>query len=727
MSLVEKVEQLNREISGSFDRAFSSLRQELQQRLRDSHEDLDRRITAFKPPVPVLAHEDFAPAAEHLRGEARAGALDELRDAFAALDRARSQSAVLAALIAGASGFASRTALLVSRGGELHGWGGHGFGDAEHLLADLVLTPPADGPWARLARAGVPDGAGAIQLSAADCAVLCGRIESPLPASGVLVPLVLRDRIVAVLYADQLQPQQEAAPAGGGTLALPALQSLVYVAALAIESLPFRQREATATLQTAGVAVPAEPAAAAEPAGSAEQTEPREAAKAETTEAGETAAATEPSVGPPAPAAQTVQATPETATPGTPESPKTSETPQITAPVDAATLGTAIAAAVAAAPVTATASPAPAPAAEAASAAGPAREEAPEEASAAPTPAAPPESSLGPQRTPPPSSTGAASAGSPFVSPVDLYDSPNVPLVKETAEIPVPRPLWPVAAAGADTATVARGGETAYLTDPAAAPGESAGAGTGAGENETVLLPHAALREAGASPWGKKTAEAAKGAGGSGLAVLPPLPDVPEAPGSTPEGFQMPGAGESPGAATSPTTRVPGSGGAGTLRAVPPAPPQPLASDVAGASGFAAGTQPASLSQPAPPAAAFEALRTGPLASGTPEVRPPTGVQGPGWAFATTRIQATSSEEALHEEARRLARLLVSEIKLYNEEQVEAGRRNRDIYERLREDIDRSRQMYEERVEPRLVKATDYFYQELVRILAAGDSKALGI
>ena len=35
--------------------------------------------------------------------------------------------------------------------------------------------------------------------------------------------------------------------------------------------------------------------------------------------------------------------------------------------------------------------------------------------------------------------------------------------------------------------------------------------------------------------------------------------------------------------------------------------------------------------------------------------------------------------------------------------------------------------MYEERVDPRLVKSTDYFYQELVRILGAGDAKTLGI
>ena len=111
----------------------------------------------------------------------------------------------------------------------------------------------------------------------------------------------------------------------------------------------------------------------------------------------------------------------------------------------------------------------------------------------------------------------------------------------------------------------------------------------------------------------------------------------------------------------------------------------------------------------------------------TPEVRPPSDVQGPGWAFGAAARQPVVTDDPLHEEARRLARLLVSEIKLYNEEQVEEGRRKRDLYERLREDIDRSRQMYEERVEARILKTTDYFYQELVRILAAGDTKALGI
>jgi hypothetical protein len=80
-----------------------------------------------------------------------------------------------------------------------------------------------------------------------------------------------------------------------------------------------------------------------------------------------------------------------------------------------------------------------------------------------------------------------------------------------------------------------------------------------------------------------------------------------------------------------------------------------------------------------------------------------------------------------HDEARRFARLLVSEIKLYNESKVEQGRRNKDLYERLKEDIDRSRQMYDERISDDVRKVSNYFYDELVRILADGRAEALGL
>jgi len=86
-----------------------------------------------------------------------------------------------------------------------------------------------------------------------------------------------------------------------------------------------------------------------------------------------------------------------------------------------------------------------------------------------------------------------------------------------------------------------------------------------------------------------------------------------------------------------------------------------------------------------------------------------------------------SEDEAQQEEAKRFARLLVSEIKLYNEEQVERGREAKDLYSRLKEDIDRSREMFEKRISDDVRSRQDYFQDELVRILADGDADALGM
>ena len=89
-------------------------------------------------------------------------------------------------------------------------------------------------------------------------------------------------------------------------------------------------------------------------------------------------------------------------------------------------------------------------------------------------------------------------------------------------------------------------------------------------------------------------------------------------------------------------------------------------------------------------------------------------------------VTASGDEEKAHNDARRFARLLVSEIKLYNEQKVGDGRRTGDLYDRLKEDIDRSRQMYEKRVTPGVAAKFDYFYDELVSTLAEGDPSKLG-
>ena len=89
-------------------------------------------------------------------------------------------------------------------------------------------------------------------------------------------------------------------------------------------------------------------------------------------------------------------------------------------------------------------------------------------------------------------------------------------------------------------------------------------------------------------------------------------------------------------------------------------------------------------------------------------------------------IEVAEDERRFHNDARRFARLLVSEIKLYNEQKVKEGRESGDLYERLREAIDRSREMYDKRVQAPVAAKFDYFNYELVNTLAEGDEGKLG-
>ena len=135
-----------------------------------------------------------------------------------------------------------------------------------------------------------------------------------------------------------------------------------------------------------------------------------------------------------------------------------------------------------------------------------------------------------------------------------------------------------------------------------------------------------------------------------------------------------------------------------------------------------------------PPPAAVEmpppvAVSIPPVEVAVPvEPPPPAKVAEPAPAAVVPERKSgpLDEEEKQHNDARRFARLLVSEIKLYNEQKVAEGRRNSDLYDRLKEDIDRSRQMYEKRVTAQVAAKFDYFYDELVNTLAEGDSARLG-
>jgi hypothetical protein len=87
---------------------------------------------------------------------------------------------------------------------------------------------------------------------------------------------------------------------------------------------------------------------------------------------------------------------------------------------------------------------------------------------------------------------------------------------------------------------------------------------------------------------------------------------------------------------------------------------------------------------------------------------------------------APPPENERRDEARRFARLLASEIKLYNEGEVREGRQRGDLYARLRADIERGRRLYEERVPADVRSGADYYYEELVAVLAGGRPEVLG-
>ena len=141
---------------------------------------------------------------------------------------------------------------------------------------------------------------------------------------------------------------------------------------------------------------------------------------------------------------------------------------------------------------------------------------------------------------------------------------------------------------------------------------------------------------------------------------------------------------------------------------------------------------------PAPGMGLGGPLAAGPAATSRPEERPapepaftaPESASKPA-SEAARRLAGpladASSGDERREEARRFARLLVSEIKLYNERAVLEGRDHGNLYERLRDDIDRSRQMYEERIPQDVRSGTNFFYEELVQILADGRPEALGL
>jgi hypothetical protein len=88
--------------------------------------------------------------------------------------------------------------------------------------------------------------------------------------------------------------------------------------------------------------------------------------------------------------------------------------------------------------------------------------------------------------------------------------------------------------------------------------------------------------------------------------------------------------------------------------------------------------------------------------------------------------QMSPQDADIHRKAQRFARLLMDEIKLYNQAKVTEGRKHKDLYDRLKEDIEKSRATYQKRYGSTVASSADYFQQELIRSLAEDDVSVMG-
>lgn len=250
----EPFEQLEERVNRRVQEALSGLQQEIRDRLKRAGDqlvgDLDRELgdVASGLPTSFLPREELAPLTAEAEDAGRRQLLGHLLAALSAIDGAGSQRAVLDTLKEECRRFSDRTAVLLTGDAGYRLWGGSGWGD--DAPTEVTLRWGETGPWSP-----ATIGSGTASLTAQDCAPLCSRLESSIPKGGVLVPLILRDRLAAVVYADH----------DGGAFFAEALQALTWSAAMALEALPFRDRAATPTLLLAGSVEAAPVLAAPEP------------------------------------------------------------------------------------------------------------------------------------------------------------------------------------------------------------------------------------------------------------------------------------------------------------------------------------------------------------------------------------------------------------------------------------------------------------------------------
>src|SRR5579864_5639266 len=169
---------------------------------------------------------------------------DLLNAAAAAIHESGSQAEILRHLLEGEARFAGRVALFVVKGAAVNGWQAIGFDDNDGIKS-LSLNSGSGlagkAIQSRSAASGSPQEFDSGFISS---------MKSPVDNQCMVLPLVVKDKVAAVIYAD-------AGTTKGGTLDASGLQALTRFAGVWLE---------LAALRKAGGTVVEEVSAAAQPA-----------------------------------------------------------------------------------------------------------------------------------------------------------------------------------------------------------------------------------------------------------------------------------------------------------------------------------------------------------------------------------------------------------------------------------------------------------------------------
>src|SRR5271165_2948913 len=165
---------IERAVAQALDRQLPKLQAELVERVLAD-------LPAIDAPVAIAASPSASPA---------------LVQAVASVQAGSTQKEILRALLDAASSYATRIALFVVKAGSAHGWQARGFGDDE-VVKDFPLEMTA-GPVSHAYQNRIATPANIAEMDRG----FVQRFGGPENEQILVLPLVLKDKVAALLYAD---------------------------------------------------------------------------------------------------------------------------------------------------------------------------------------------------------------------------------------------------------------------------------------------------------------------------------------------------------------------------------------------------------------------------------------------------------------------------------------------------------------------------------------------